>query len=128
MYPYMKSKVNELYIFPLPIGLRPFPCTYCGKKFGRKDHLKKHTRTHQRGLYNSGGVMIGYSNPFQPFHPSPVHAFSSSASGSAGFPGPANNMDLLSPFHQSNYSLPHLLPSHIPPPNPHPHPHYPFSL
>lgn len=25
-------------------GLRPFPCSTCGKRFGRRDHLKKHTR------------------------------------------------------------------------------------
>lgn len=25
-------------------GLRPFPCQTCGKRFGRRDHLKKHTR------------------------------------------------------------------------------------
>lgn len=25
-------------------GHRPFPCQTCGKRFGRRDHLKKHTR------------------------------------------------------------------------------------
>lgn len=61
------SQLN-IYFFILP-GLRPFPCSYCGKKFGRKDHLKKHTRTHQRGVYNARTAsLIGYGNPFQPFH------------------------------------------------------------
>lgn len=27
-------------------GLRPFACTVCNKSFGRRDHLKKHTKTH----------------------------------------------------------------------------------
>lgn len=27
-------------------GLRPFACTICNKSFGRRDHLKKHTKTH----------------------------------------------------------------------------------
>ncbi|XP_063703094.1 zinc finger protein 358 [Culicoides brevitarsis] len=27
-------------------GLRPFSCTVCNKSFGRRDHLKKHTKTH----------------------------------------------------------------------------------
>ncbi|XP_014247985.1 zinc finger protein 629-like [Cimex lectularius] len=27
-------------------GVRPYPCAHCGKTFGRKDHLKKHTKTH----------------------------------------------------------------------------------
>ncbi|XP_065213542.1 early growth response protein 1-B-like [Planococcus citri] len=27
-------------------GLRPYPCDQCGKRFGRKDHLKKHIKTH----------------------------------------------------------------------------------
>ncbi|EEC02493.1 zinc finger, C2H2 type, putative [Ixodes scapularis] len=31
-------------------GLRPFPCPLCQKPFGRKDHLKKHIKTHQRAL------------------------------------------------------------------------------
>lgn len=29
-------------------GLRPFSCSVCSKRFGRKDHLKKHIKTHQR--------------------------------------------------------------------------------
>lgn len=29
-------------------GVRPHICTTCGKRFGRKDHLKKHARTHDR--------------------------------------------------------------------------------
>lgn len=29
-------------------GVRPHSCTACGKCFGRKDHLKKHVRTHER--------------------------------------------------------------------------------
>lgn len=29
-------------------GIRPHACTHCGKRFGRKDHLKKHVRTHER--------------------------------------------------------------------------------
>ena len=29
-------------------GLRPFSCNHCNKRFGRKDHLKKHVKTHQR--------------------------------------------------------------------------------
>lgn len=27
-------------------GLRPFACAVCNKSFGRRDHLKKHTKTH----------------------------------------------------------------------------------
>lgn len=27
-------------------GLRPFSCSVCNKSFGRRDHLKKHTKTH----------------------------------------------------------------------------------
>lgn len=29
-------------------GVRPHSCSSCGKQFGRKDHLKKHIRTHER--------------------------------------------------------------------------------
>lgn len=29
-------------------GIRPHECSTCGKRFGRKDHLKKHVRTHER--------------------------------------------------------------------------------
>lgn len=29
-------------------GVRPHACMSCGKRFGRKDHLKKHTRTHEK--------------------------------------------------------------------------------
>lgn len=29
-------------------GVRPHSCTTCGKRFGRKDHLKKHVKTHER--------------------------------------------------------------------------------
>lgn len=29
-------------------GVRPHSCNTCGKRFGRKDHLKKHARTHDR--------------------------------------------------------------------------------
>lgn len=31
-------------------GLRPYPCPLCQKPFGRKDHLKKHVKTHQRAF------------------------------------------------------------------------------
>ncbi|EAA09213.5 AGAP004517-PA [Anopheles gambiae str. PEST] len=27
-------------------GIRPYGCQTCGKKFGRRDHLKKHSKTH----------------------------------------------------------------------------------
>ncbi|KAL5261964.1 hypothetical protein ACHWQZ_G007612 [Mnemiopsis leidyi] len=30
------------------LGLKPYQCTKCYKKFGRKDHLKQHNRTHTR--------------------------------------------------------------------------------
>ncbi|GBN09216.1 Transcription factor Sp5 [Araneus ventricosus] len=29
-------------------GCRPHQCVFCAKRFGRKDHLKKHVKTHQR--------------------------------------------------------------------------------
>lgn len=29
-------------------GVRPHACGSCDKRFGRKDHLKKHTRTHEK--------------------------------------------------------------------------------
>lgn len=29
-------------------GQRPYGCQLCNKRFGRKDHLKKHTKTHER--------------------------------------------------------------------------------
>lgn len=29
-------------------GVRPHACNSCDKRFGRKDHLKKHTRTHEK--------------------------------------------------------------------------------
>ncbi|ODN05293.1 Krueppel-like factor 4 [Orchesella cincta] len=57
-------------------GLRPYPCTHCGKKFGRKDHLKKHTRTHQRPVYTASSGMIGLGNPFHPFNPSLIPSHS----------------------------------------------------
>ncbi|CAL8077881.1 unnamed protein product [Orchesella dallaii] len=57
-------------------GLRPYPCTHCGKKFGRKDHLKKHTRTHQRPVYAASSGMIGLGNPFHPFNPSLIPSHS----------------------------------------------------
>lgn len=84
-----------------PSGLRPFPCTYCGKKFGRKDHLKKHTRTHQRPMFNTAAGMIGFGNPFHPFNPPLVPT---------DF-GPA----------QPSYALPFVL--SMPPPSA----HFPFS-
>ncbi|GFR09044.1 hypothetical protein TNCT_212981 [Trichonephila clavata] len=29
-------------------GVRPHQCSLCLKRFGRRDHLKKHIKTHQR--------------------------------------------------------------------------------
>ncbi|OQR67374.1 Krueppel factor 15-like, partial [Tropilaelaps mercedesae] len=43
-------------------GLRPFPCPVCQKPFGRKDHLKKHVKTHQRMVPAAAGL---------PFYPAP---------------------------------------------------------
>lgn len=31
-------------------GHKPFPCQICSKRFGRKDHLKKHIKTHTKRL------------------------------------------------------------------------------
>ncbi|CAG7820239.1 unnamed protein product [Allacma fusca] len=84
-------------------GLRPFPCSICGKKFGRKDHLKKHTRTHQRVMYTSP-AMIGYGSPFQPFHP-PI--LSTAVSNDLSLPSlssiPPYGFSMLPTMTQSHY-------------------------
>lgn len=69
------KQLTKYYLF-FKIGLRPYPCTHCGKKFGRKDHLKKHTRTHQRPMYNASAGMIGLGNPFHPYNPSLIPSHS----------------------------------------------------
>ncbi|CAG0884502.1 unnamed protein product [Cyprideis torosa] len=54
-------------------GIRPYACPICRKSFGRKDHLKKHIRTHQR-LSASGGSTVPRS-------------ISSSTTSTVGSPG-----------------------------------------
>ncbi|XP_011871199.1 PREDICTED: zinc finger protein 236 [Vollenhovia emeryi] len=51
-------------------GDRPYSCTFCKKPFGRKDHLKKHMRTHElRDSYRVStaalGMFASLSYPFQ---------------------------------------------------------------
>ncbi|XP_011505691.1 PREDICTED: zinc finger protein 286A-like [Ceratosolen solmsi marchali] len=51
-------------------GLRPYSCLICRKGFGRKDHLKKHTKTHDnRNVYQlAAAAAAAASTPFAGFH------------------------------------------------------------
>ncbi|XP_076295136.1 uncharacterized protein LOC143216180 [Lasioglossum baleicum] len=56
-------------------GLRPHACPICGKCFGRKDHLKKHTRTHEnRDLFaTSAAALYALGHAAPPFPPYVFH-------------------------------------------------------
>lgn len=46
-------------------GVRPYECATCGKRFGRKDHLKKHKKTHDtKHTYQWSVVAATIGHPF----------------------------------------------------------------
>ncbi|RWS23116.1 Huckebein-like protein [Leptotrombidium deliense] len=50
-------------------GLRPYSCSVCAKRFGRKDHLKKHVKTHQRNAILPLALPFTPALPTLPFGP-----------------------------------------------------------
>lgn len=91
-------------------GVRPHACNSCGKRFGRKDHLKKHTKTHerhsQRLLGEGGGAGGSFHNREQLIFD---NVFGGGSSGSSH----GHNHDFLKNDHHFTHDRHHAHHSHL---------------